>query len=299
MEPVKKIDLHAHTIMGEGLLTWPGGKPLVSAETLLSIYDELGVELGVLLPLISPECSYEFSTNLQCMEMARKFPERFAWFCSIDPRMGLNNPQTDFVRMVEHYKSLGAKGVGELTANVPFDDPRTQALFAACERCGMPVLFHVGDPESDYGLIDSIGLPRLEQALQRFPKLTFIGHSQKFWAEISGDVTEEIRAGYPTGPVAPGGRIAQLLRQYPNMCCDLSANSGANALMRDPEHAYGFLEEFQDRIFYGMDLCCPQNKAHLLGKLPGFLDDAMLQGKISYDAYVKISRGNALLLLQR
>ena len=33
-------------------------------------------------------------------------------------------------------------------------------------------------------------------------------------------------------------------------------------------------------------------------KLSGFLDDAMLRGKISYGAYEKISRGNALDLLE-
>ena len=296
MELVKKIDLHAHAIFGKGL-TWPNGYDLVSAEELMEIYDNLGIDHAVLLPLQSPDCMYECSTNRECMQIAAKYPERFHWFCNVDPRMGLNSTDTDFVRVLEYYKALGAKGVGELIANVYFDDPRTLKLLAACEACDMPVLFHVGDMGSDYGLVDELGLPRLEKALQMFPRLKFIGHSQKFWAEISGDVNEQVRAGYPTGPVAPGGRVVELLRRYPNLYCDLSADSGCNAMMRDPEHACVFLEEFADRIFYGMDLCCPQNVKNVLAKLPGFLDDAVLNGKISYEAYVKISRDNVLKLL--
>lgn len=296
MNILKKIDIHAHAMLGEGL-TWPNGNPLVSAEGLIEVYDRLGVERGILLPLISPECFYELSTNRECMEIVKRYPDRFNWFCSIDPRMGLNSTETDFMRILRYYQSLGAKGVGEITANLYFDDPRVCQLFAACQACGMPVLFHIGDMGGDYGLVDELGLPRLEKCLESFPNLMFIGHSQKFWAEISGDLTAGIRAGYPTGPVAPGGRVTELLRRYPNLYCDLSANSGANAMMRDPEHAAAFLEEFSDRVFYGMDLCCPQNAQLQLGKLPAFLDELMLSGRISYDTYSKISQGNAKVLL--
>lgn len=296
MEPVKKIDIHAHAMLGEGL-AWPDGKPLVSAEALIGVYDQLGVERGVLLPLISPECFYEQSTNRECMEIAARYPDRFSWFCNVDPRMGLNSTKTDFVRILRYYQERGAKGVGELTANLYFDDPRVLALLAACQECRMPVLFHIGNMGGDYGLVDEIGLPRLEKCLQMFPDLLFFGHSQKFWSEISGDVTLQTRGGIPSGPVTPGGRVTELLRRYPNLRCDLSANSGANAMLRDPNHAAAFLEEFCDRVFYGMDLCCPQNVDRVLANLPSFLDELMLSGRISGEAYRKISRGNAEKLL--
>ncbi len=40
----------------------------------------------------------------------------------------------------------------------------------------------------------------------------------------------------------------ELLRKYPNLYADLSALSGANAILRDPEYGVKFLDEFQDRL---------------------------------------------------
>ena len=158
----------------------------------------------------------------------------------------------------------------------------------------MPVLFHIGGPTGDYGLIDDIGLPRLEKVLQMFPNLQFLGHSQKFWAEISSDVTEESRYGFPTGKVTPG-RVVELMRKYPNLCGDISAGSGGNAVMRDPEFGYAFLEEFQDRLYFGTDICSIKNER----PLSFWLDKAVEDGNISQIAYEKICRENAYALLHR
>jgi predicted TIM-barrel fold metal-dependent hydrolase len=53
--------------------------------------------------------------------------------------------------------------------------------------------------------------------------------------------------------VLPGGRVPQMLRQYPNLCADLSAGSGLNALARDPAFGCSFLIEFQDKLLFGRD----------------------------------------------
>jgi len=163
----------------------------------------------------------------------------------------------------------------------------------------MPVTFHIGNKGHDYGVVDEPGMPRLEKVLGMFPRLRFLGHSQKFWAEISGDCTADIRNGYPKGKVVPGGRVVELMRKYPNLNCDLSAGSGFNAISRDPDFGYAFLEEFQDRIFYGTDICDPRNITNPMLKLSAFLDEAVDTGRISEAAYLKISRGNALALLER
>ena len=44
------------------------------------------------------------------------------------------------------------------------------------------------------------------------------------------------------------------MRRYPNLHGDLSAGSGFNAISRDPEFGYRFLEEFQDRLYFGTDI---------------------------------------------
>ena len=125
--------------------------------------------------------------------------------------------------------------------------------------------------------------------------MKIFGHSQLFWAEMSADVTEENRTGYPTGKVTEG-RIAKLLRQYPNLYCDFSANSGMNALMRDPEYAASFMEEFSDRIMYGCDLCISYQRHPYV--FEEFLDKMLADGMLSEQTYYKFVRGNAVRLLK-
>ena len=294
---MKRIDIHVHTIAEPGILR-PRGDTLATPEELFSMYDQLGVEKAVLLPIISPEGGYDTNTNREIMGIAARYPDRFYWFCNIDPRQGNNDTTTDFAAMLAYYRSCGARGLGEVTANLPMDDPRVEALLAACQDAGMPVTIHIGDLGGDYGLVDSLGLPKLEKLLQKFPKLILLGHSQKFWSEISGDVTEAIRGTAPKGPVTAGGRVPELMRRYPNLCGDLSAGSGCNAIMRDPDFGYAFLEEFQDRLFYGTDICSPLDISHIRVKMGPFLDDGVASGKLSAQAREKICWGNALRLLE-
>ena len=287
-----KIDIHAHT-NPDTLLYHEWGRQSTPDE-LRAIYDRYGIEKSLLLP------SIEEITNREARDIVKNWPQVFGWWnCNLDPMLGYNDPDRDLTPTLKCCKDAGAKGVGELTVNYYFDDPIMLNLFGTAEKLGMFVLFHIGNKGHDYGVVDEIGLPRLEKVLQMFPKLRFLGHSQKFWAEISGDLTPAQRDGYPTGPVAPGGRIVELLRKYPNLCCDLSAGSGCNAITRDPDFGYAFLEEFQDRCYYGTDICDPRNIDSPMLKLAAFLDDGMLSGKLSYAAYEKISRGNALDLLER
>ena len=299
MELVKKIDIHVHTISSRGLPRKYNGNTFCLPEELIAIYETIGVEKGVISPLFKVEQSLEVNSNREIRDIVNQNPAKFAWFCGIDPRQGDNAPTTDFSYFLNYYKSEGAKGIGEQLANLPFDDPRVWNLFHHAEVCDMPVIFHIGAANGDYGLIDEFGLPRLERTLQQFPKLRFLAHSQRWWSHISGDLQEAEMSGYPTGPVTPGGRVVELMRKYPNLCGDLSAGSGCNALMRDPEFAYGFLEEFQDRLYYGTDICDPANATSPMLRLAGFLDEAVLQGKISYGAYYKVSRGNAEKLLHK
>lgn len=295
---LKKIDMHVHAVTSHGLPR-PRGDNYPLPSDLMEAYDHLGIDRGNLLPSMGVECGEEQSTNREIRSIVETYPDRFSWFCNIDPRQCDNSPDSDFSYFFEYYKNAGAKGVGEICANLYFDDPRVMNLFSYCEKFEMPVIIHIGHMGGDYGLVDEIGLPRLEKILKTFPKLTVIGHSQKFWSEISGDNTPEKRAGYPAGKVVPGGRVPELLQKYPNLYADLSAGSGANAILRDPEFGYQFLEQFQDKLYFGTDMCATWQYVRdtKIAKLSPFLDDAVDNGHISEDAYYKISRGNAEKLL--
>ena len=294
MKILPKIDIHVHTGLKPTLRFRRDGSTYASPDELRHIYDTINVERALLLPSV-PEISLR-----EAIGIVRDWPNVFGWwFCDFDPMGGNNEADRDMTVEIRRYKDLGAKGIGESCWNYYFDDPCMLNLFKYAEQLDMPITFHIGNKGHDYGIVDDFGLPRLEKVLQMFPKLKFLGHSQKFWAEISGDLDPNRRGGYPTGPVTPGGRLPELLRKYPNLCCDLSAGSGCNAITRDPAFGWAFLEEFQDRCYYGTDICDPRNIDSPMLKLAGFLDDAMLNGKISYAAYEKISRGNALDLLER
>jgi len=287
---VKKIDIHVHSTRKKGM-TRPDGTDYATPDELRQMYDRMGIEMGVLLPSIHIEGTFHPNTNEDMQEIAEKYPESFVWFCNLDPRMGWNSVDADLTHFLNYYKAQGARGVGEICCNLAFDDPMVENMFHHVEKSGLPLIFHIGKAGNDYGLIDEPGLPKLEGALQKYPNLIFLGHSQRFWAEISGDV--ENRNGYPKGKVVPGGRVVELMRKYPNLCGDLSAGSGQNALMRDPEFAYRFMEEFQDRLYFGTDICAPENDF----QLTFFLDEAVENGHISQECYNKICRENALKLL--
>jgi len=289
---VKVTDIHTHVVLRRGFLDSKGETAATAAE-LVQIQDRCGIDRMVALPLASPEALHFQQSNEEVFEACDQFPGRFIKFCSVDPRLQYNSPETDFTPILEYYKSCGARGLGELVANLWWDDPRVHQLLSACERVGFPVIFHVGAREfRTYGLISEPGLGGLEHALKKFPKLQLVGHSQAFWSEV-GPVSEEARGGYPPGKVLPGGAVPRLLREYPNLWGDLSAGSGFNAVSRDPEWGCRFLEEFQDRLCFGLDICRPSDKTPLVD----FMRDAGATGKISRPAHEKIMGGNAARLL--
>lgn len=298
MKKVKKIDIHAHAVPWPSL-TPPykkGGVRKLSVEELfLEYYEKIGVEKCVLLPIVSPEGTMEPVTCEMVCTVSQKDPDRVLWFCNVDPRAISNKEGANLGYLIEHYKSLGAKGVGEVTANLYADDKRMENLFAACAALSMPVTIHVAkDALGGYGIIDDLHLPRLEKILKKYPDLRVLGHSQPFWSEIGDNVTEENRGKYVKGKVE-NGRLVSLLREYENLLCDLSAGSGANALMRDRDHAARFIEEFADRIYFGCDICMSGSAFPF--EFSAFLEDMAEKGEITKENYEKICYKNAEKLL--
>lgn len=285
------IDIHCHFFRSP-----MQGKAIFAEKELLYAMDQLGIEQAVILPVVSPECQFGPCFNSEYVLNAyKKYPDRFIAFCNLDPRNGLNGPETDFSWILEEYKESGAKGVGEITANLFFDDSRCKNLFTHCGAQKMPILFHLAERVSNniYGLADDLGLPRLEKMLIECPDTIFIGHAMAFWSEISGDNSEAIRNIYPKGPILPGGRLSTLLQQYPNLYGDLSAGSGFNAISRDPEFGFSFLERFQDQLLFGTDLCAIGQKTPIIT----YLKEAMEEGRLSLTAFKKISEENAKKIL--
>lgn len=281
---MEKIDLHLHLTLRQ--IPRLGKLDLASARNMLPHLDKLGIGKGVLMS--AGEKRVPFGSNRANRAICRQFPDRYAWMCNLDPR----DPDSVYARLAE-YQAQGAVGVGELTVNRRLDDPFLLAVFDAAQRLGMPVTIHMS-PEVGYryGVVDDPGLPLLEKILLRYPDLKILGHSQTFWIEISGDAPKdrEGRSSWGQGKVTPGGRVVELFERYPNLYGDLSANSGGQAILRDPEFGLAFLERFSHRLFFATDMV----NTHMEFPLGKWLDEQAASGALSQKAYRQICCENAL-----
>ncbi|MCM8788964.1 MAG: amidohydrolase [Candidatus Omnitrophica bacterium] len=286
------IDIHVHAYRKE-CPPADGRTRFATPEEVIKRYDELGIEKGAYLPLIGPE-EYLPQSNEDVIEICEKSGGRLFPFCNIDPRGIGNSPDADFSIWLEHYKKRGCKGIGEFMPNLPFSDPRCQNFFKNAEKAGLPIIIDLSSRlGTGYGIYDDIGLVQLENTLKKFPNLIIFGHGAAFWAEIGVLETPADRATYPSYPVREEGVVPKLMRRYPNLWGDLSAGSGYNALARDPDYAVKFLNEFQDKLCFGTDICRPDQEI-LIGE---FLIKLRDERKLSEKAFEKIARENAIRLL--
>lgn len=285
-----KVDIHAHLGLdgnGQGHFT---------VNDRLEFHRFMGIEHAVILPYPAGGGRWSADDGImgtqEARETAERDPEHFSWFCSVFPD-GTRKTRDQ----LEEYRAQGAKGVGELGVMLPFDDFRISHLLSCCGELGLPVLFHISPMGAGaYGVVDDPGLPRLERALATHPATTFIAHSQPFWYELSTydkTIPAERLNGFPFERVTEEGRAVELLKKYPNLYADLSAISGSNAILRDPEYGVKFLEEFQDKLMFGTD----QVNHDMVFPIGPMLDYYLLSGRITRQAYDKICRQNAERLL--
>lgn len=289
------IDIHVHARMFDvPERNVPGGGRYATPRELMDMLRPRGVRAVCTFARVNPEVGWFMQSVEEILWAAEEYPDFIIPFMNIDPRQCLNHPDADLSYLMDHYKERGCKGIGEVCANLPFDDPRLQNLFRHAQACALSVTFHIAPKQGGYyGIVDDLGLPGLEATLRQFPELKLFAHSQPFWAEISGDLTEAERNTYPKSPVVEGGAVVRLLREYPNLYGDLSAGSGYNAVSRDPEFGYAFMTEFADRLLFGTDVADVRNETPIID----FLNEAVGNGHISREVYETIGWRNAERLL--
>lgn len=281
---MKKTDIHLHVRLQDSPPEQEAKRS--GAQSMVNHMQALGIEKGIILSGSEKTWSSSLSNNEECAEICARFPQ-YTWMCNIDPV----DPETVYDRL-KRYQSQGAVGIGELMINKRLDDPFFTVLFEAAQALRMPILFHM-TPEVglSYGVVDESGLPLLEQALQQYPDLIFIGHSVTFWVEISGDAPKDRdgRNQYFNTPVTEGGRIPVLMSTYPNLYADLSAGSGGGAMMRDPAFGVSFLEKYASQLFFGTDMLYTGQKL----PLANWMETQCQQGALSKEACEKIFYQNA------
>ena len=294
------IDVHAHAYRKPV----PFVVQFPTPEQVIKRYDEIGIEKGALLPIVSPEI-YLPQPNEDILEMAEQYPDRFIPFCNVDPRALTNSVDAPLDRLLRYYRDRGCKGLGEVMPNMPMMHPMVQNLFKHAQEVGLPVIFDGSDQiGGDFGLYDDPGLPQLEHTLQRFPDLIILLHGGS-WSEIGRlDTPAQRKTTFrpdggqvglqpPTGPIKEEGVVPKLFRRYPNLYGDLSDPYPYGALARDPEYGPKFLTEFQDRLLFGTDLCHASMPIPMVELLLDWRDTE----KISEAVFNKVARENAVRLL--
>ncbi len=280
--PCEKIDIHLHLAHENGKRE---NRTISTYQEMIPYFEKCNIVKGIVVT--GGNMLPSLPQNEECMAIYQADPKHYAWMCNPEPI----DPETIYEKL-RSYKAQGAVGVGELTCNIPITDPALCAMFDAAGKLELPITLHMSPAVGcSYGVVDEPGLPLLEQCLKKFPDTVFVGHSACFWCEISGDAPTDNRGrnGYPTGPVIPGGRIAQLLEQYPNLYCDLSATSGGQAITRDEAYGLAFLERFADRMLFATDMTQVATEYPLWS----WLDQKAENGALSMAAYQKICCGNA------
>lgn len=231
-------------------------------------------------------------------------PGRFTWFNSYD----ITKPEAEAV-LTQAVKD-GAQGFGELKFHVAADGPELRRMYALAADLKVPILIHFQEVDHfpNEGTWSTGFAKTFASILDAWPKTTFIGHADAFWANVSADYHNE--AAYPAGPIARGGLTDKWLGDHANLYADMSANSGNNAMSRDPEFTAGFLERHQAKLLFGSDCSCSdghgagisQNNnpaaSRLAGKCVARETLGLLKRSASPEVFRKIVWGNAHRLLR-
>ena len=182
-----------------------------------------------------------------------KYPGRLGWAAATN----IAAPEAE--ALLTKAARDGATGFGELKFHLDADGPEFKRMYALAADLGVPILIHFQEvPHFEGEGVWGTGFARFEAVLKAFPRTTFVGHADAFWANV--DATYANKDAYPTGPIVRGGLTDKLLGDYANLFGDLSANSGNNALSRDAAFTADFLRRHQDKLMFGSDCSCADGR---------------------------------------
>ena len=181
-------------------------------------------------------------------EMERR-PGHFVRSVATDPS------QADADKLLRDAIKGGAVSIGELKFHVALDSTEMRRVYDIAAELQVPVMMHIQTfPHFEGELPYNTGYPQFDKMLRAYPRTNFIGHGDLFWAHISADVPAD--RGYPAGAIRKGGLTDRWLSDFPNLYADMSANSGNNALSRDPEFSPGFITRHKSKLIFGSDCSC-------------------------------------------
>lgn len=208
------------------------------------------------------------------MDNIRKnYPGRFALFTNVD-FSNIDEPgwTERTVRELEAdvkagamglkiYKSLGIHSKDNKGNRVKVDDPRIDAVWAACGRLGIPVLIHSADPKQFWDPLDNKNERWLELKLHPGRRYgsheaswqTIIDEQHRVFRKHPKTIFINAHLGWYGNDLQ---KLSTLMDQMPNMYTEIGAVIAE--LGRQPRAAKNFLTRYQDRVLFGKDSWVPE-----------------------------------------
>lgn len=241
---------------------------LDTVPNLNQICDHIGIDRMNIVCTISPR---QINANPPAFAAKRHFPERFYVFAGLDHSAYFSGGKIaapSLAEQVDRLIALGADGIKMLEAKptsrkelpIPVDGPYFADYFARVQEVGLPLLWHVVDPEEFW---DPEKTPGWAKQRGWGYDDTFIG-KEALYAEV-----ENVLTRYPRLKVifahfyflsADLPRAAALFDRFPGVHFDLAP--GVEMLYnmsRDPAATREFFIKYADRIVFGTDIASEQS----------------------------------------
>ena len=232
-------------------------------ESMLKILEATGIDKVTLVSIQDPETGEGLPQSLY---MKARWPLRVFVFAGLNHAEKLSGGRVrapGLVEQVESFVEMGCDGIkmieGKPTSRQRMDIPVTDAYFAdywtRVEELGIPIIWHVNDPEEFW---DPAQLPGWAR--------------ERDWGYGPDDVLKEqlydevdaVLAKHPNLKVifahfyflsADLARARRFLQEHPTVCFDLAPGiEMLYNLSHDPEASRAFFTEHADRILFGTDI---------------------------------------------
>lgn len=237
----------------------------LSPETLVGFMDENHISQANLVLVPHRQ---RLTSVPEAMVAKAKYPGRFYVFTSLDVSEYYRHGKEVgkyMAAFVENMRRLGCDGL-KLIEGKPnmrkimpcpdFDDPAWDPLWDYAEKTGLPILWHVNDPESCWGKPEDA--PRHIRMAGELYDDTFINNEVQYRQILN------ILDRHPNIKIifahlfflsAQLPRLSEILDKYPNIMVDITPGLEIYVnLSKHPEEAKSFFEKYQDRIIYGTDI---------------------------------------------
>ena len=248
-EPVR--DAHVHV------------RGMETEERLLSICEAAGIQKMGLVAIQEPESGEGLPSALQ---MKSRHPDRFYVFAGLNHAGWLSGGEVEApgpAEQVEVFERMGCDGIKMIEGkptfrqkmDVPVTDPYYAQYWARVEELGLPIVWHVGDPEEFW---DPAAIPGWARERD-----WGYGPEDVRKEDLYGEV-DEVLARHPELKVtfahfyflsADLARAGRFLDAHPSVRFDLTPGiEMLYNISEDPDTGREFFIRYADRLVFGTDI---------------------------------------------